>query len=428
MNESSSPFSVSNPFSTRFTAPGRAPYFFDYSLVQQIKGYSPKKFEEYFHSSVGQGEELCHSICIRYLIDQFESRSCRGQIVGHHGSGKTTLLYALKDALIKQGYEIFSWTLHDQTPFVPDVFWMELQRFLQASPVLLPTKFLLPPPVMSQDEYIAEQRDFLKAVFPEKVLEDEPSPKDENNAAEEEFRVPEKSADEEVDASSEPSESKTLESTGVFGFNSAGNFGLKSACTADSDKPDFKTTDEPVKFAPFPEMPNSGDNREIEQEAFDDVELSLDGDDVDSAEPPSDVDPLSSEIPLNLSVDKRRSFFDRKVLVFDGFEQLSFANRIIIRTFCRMNRLGLLLTTHTPMIGVPVLFKTIPTVNAIHQLLDYLLEDYDDFKISDSEIEILLKNFQYDAREMLFALYDAFENFRLAPQDLREKIVRRYPR
>ena len=92
-----------------------------------------------------------------------------------------------------------------------------------------------------------------------------------------------------------------------------------------------------------------------------------------------------------------------------------------------MNRLGLLLTTHSPAIGIPVLFRTHPSAEILRQLLSFLLDDIEATP-ADSELEILLKNFNYDVREILFSLYDAYENYRWAPREVREKIVKRYPR
>ncbi len=448
MNESFSTFSGSNPFSTRFTAPGKAPFFFESSLIQRIQKFYPTKFEEFLYDSMGQNEDLQQSVCIRYLVDRFETHSCRGQIVGKHGTGKSTLVSVLKGAMIKQGYEIFSWSLHDQTRFLPDVFWLELQKFLQSIPILLPTKFLLPPPVMSPEEYLSQQQDFLKEVFPEKNFDVSRQPVAETPPAEEVFQVSDSALASAVKSDAAPSDSGKNERTdvasssdaekretteGFFGFNEAGNFGLKSGRLSSSDSKVFRRLDAPVKFDPFPGVsPVPEAIASPAKDEYDDVELANPEDDNLPAPPvvhaPSEQKKL--ELPLNFDYDsgKKGSFFDKKVLIFDGFEQLSFANRVILRTFCRMNRLGLLLTTHVPVIGVPVLYKTEPTVAAIHQLLDYLLEDYDDFQIDDSEVEILLKNFRGDVREMLFSLYDAFENYRLAPRDLREKIVRRYPR
>ena len=433
MDERFSPLAGSNPFSTSFTAPGKAPYFFESSYVDWIKNFHPQKFAEFFYSLVGAGEDLRHVVCLRYLVDQFISHSCRGQIVGDHGSGKTSLLYYLKDALVKQGYDLFSWSLHDQSRFLPESFWMELQRFLQKTPVLLPTKFLLPPPVMSPEEYVAQRREFLKEVFPERDF-DQKTTDSNPEEKEEEFRVssdatPAPLSDDEPIVECVEDVEEPAKPSPVFGFNAAGNFGLTTGQTADLDARGFKIPSEPVKFSAFPASPELEEIADEFQEVYDEVELTTaENEDDVKLDEADEVALKMLETPFNFGVEKKRSFFDRKILVFDGFEQLSFANRIIIRTFCRMNHLGLLLTSHSPMIGVPVLFRTIPSVNTIRQLLDYLLEDYEEFRIGDSEVETLLKNFHNDVREMLFSLYDAFESFRLAPADLREKIIRRYPR
>lgn len=437
MNERFSPLPGGNPFSTRFTAPGKAPFFFESSYIDRIKNFHPNKFAEFFFSTVGAGEDLRHVVCLRFLVDQFISHSCRGQIVGDHGSGKSSLLFYLKDVLVKQGYDLFSWSLHDQNRFLPESFWMELQKFLQKTPVLLPTNFLLPPPVMTSEEYTAQRREFLKEIFPDRDFDQEAARSD-GGETEEEFRVSStesasRSPDEVVDAKTESVEGKGAapKSVGVFGFNSAGNFGgLPSGGTTDLGSLGFKKPSEPIKFSAFPDTETLEAIANDDTEDYDDVELTAteNEDSSESGYNGDDVSQKTLEIPFNFDVEKKSAFFDRKILVFDGFEQLSFANRIIIRTFCRMNHLGLLLTSHAPMIGVPVLFRTIPSVSTIRQLLDFLLEDYEEFKIGDSEVETLLKNFHNDVREMLFSLYDAFESFRLAPADLREKIIRRYPR
>ena len=124
-------FPESNPFSTRFTAPGKIPFFFERSFLRQLKASKPAKFEEFFIRALGAGEDIRGSVCLQFLVDRFETNGRRGQLVGPHGSGKSTLTCALKEALTKRGYEIFSWSLNDRNRFLPDVFWLELQRFLQ---------------------------------------------------------------------------------------------------------------------------------------------------------------------------------------------------------------------------------------------------------------------------------------------------------
>ncbi len=450
MNESFANFHQSNPFSTRYTAPGKTPFFFEKSFVQYIKASRPAKFQELFSRALGLGEDVRNSICLRYLVDQFESHSRRGQIVGAHGSGKTSLMLALKEELIKEGYEIFTWTLHDQARFLPDVFWTELQQFLQSVPVFLPSKCLLPPPVMSKEEYLSQQRRSMVEIFGKDAElrgnATVDSQAEKKNGGVEEFSVSETDAPKEApndsDASSgdvnEEVDDKTSREqadargernkSAVFGFNEAGNFGLRKTSDAGGL---FKELDEPIKFAPFKEL-DSVDDLDDETSVADDDDEEYDEVEIVEAATAQGLSGDSFREILSTDAkdfDRRRSLFEKKALFFDGFEQLSYVNRIIIRTFCRMNQLGLLLTTHKPAIGVPVLFRTIPSVEILRELLKFLLEEVDmGDEMSDSELETLLKNFHYDVREILFSMYDAYENYRLAPRDVREQIVRRYPR
>ena len=406
MNESFSHFHESNPFSTRFTAPGKLPFFFERSFALYIKSSRPAKFQEFFSLALGMGEDIRTSVCLQYLVDKFQSHSCRGQIIGAHGSGKTTLMLALKERLLREGFEIFSWSLHDQSSFLPDVFWYEMQQFLQSVPVFLPTKCLLPPPVISREEYVAQQRSAYQDFFGDGDVEEGTTPGDEDLG----FSV-HNSAESETD-------DERLSSSNDSGATSSHNHKWDTKLLH-SKVPGLKDG-ESVKFAPFPGVsdydPTPLNSDDAVEETFDSIEL----------EPNEPADDLIDASKIDLQ--KNRSLFEKKALFFDGFEQLSFVNRVIIRTFCRMNRLGLLITTHSPALGLPVLFRAAPSVETLNALLKFLLDDVDGWDVTDSELETLLKNFHFNVREILFSLYDAYENYRLAPRGLRDRIVRRYPR
>ena len=454
-------FPESNPFSTRFTAPGKTPFFFERSFLRQLKASKPAKFEEFFIRALGAGEDIRGSVCLQFLIDRFETNGRRGQIVGPHGSGKSTLICALKEALTKRGYEIFSWSLNDRNRFLPDVFWLELQRFLQTAPAFLPVKCLLPPPVVSPEDYWAQAREVVRDLSGDELFDDEQDEKYDDVATIEEFCVGENATEgaakpEDV-AKTENTESKASaesanETTpkrrdGFFGFNAAGNFGFNAARRGESaprwpqppQKKNAEGKDAPTPFAPFPGVapPNEPtSNGDANANATDETTSANaaflgggGGEKQNSSRWEARESQKKLEIPLPTFdfPKKRGAMFDKKVVFFDGFEQLSYANRVVVRTFCRMNRLGLLLTTHSPAIGIPVLFRATPSVEILRQILNYLLDDLD-MTPEDSELEILLKNFNYDVREILFSLYDAFESYRWAPREMREKIVRRYPR
>ena len=439
-------FSESNPFSTRFTAPGKTPFFFERAYVRQLKASHPAKFEEFFVRALGSCDDIRTSVCIQFLQDKFESNSCRGQIVGAHGSGKTTLLHALKDALIKNGYEIFSWTLHDQQKFLPDVFWLELQNFLQAPPNFLPTKCLLPPPVIAKEDYIAQQREALRDVFGGK--DDKEQNKPEENLPQ--FCVSDSgeqtnngdgstgstgACDQQVGNVGSGNVKSTSDARdvcdGYLGFNDSGNFGLNRRRPGQgSNASNFENDSEPVVFDPFPGIAPPPEETNVERDEEDEEEyddVKIDASVVKPENEPEEQKKLEIPLPDEYDYKKGRSFFDKKIVCFDGFEQLSYVNRIIVRTFCRMNHLGLLLTTHSPAIGIPVLFRTVPSVDSLGQLMTFLLEDLD-VAPEDAELETLLKNFHYDVREILFSLYDAYEKYRWAPREVREKLARKYPR
>ena len=458
--------------------------------MRQLKSAHPAKFEEYFTRNLGLGEDqLRHKVGVNFLVDKFESHSCRGQIVGNHGSGKTTLLYSLRTVFLERGYEIFSWELHDQQSFLPDVFWFELQKFLRAAPNFLPTQCLLPPPVVSQKDYIEQRRAVAREFMP-----DDAEPDAEEQEEKLEFRVPDRpeEASAEPAAAEEPekadeseqncaaeqdgeplevegaedserpeteaapkietplmtllrtpavenfrefSEGRKSRNKGVLGFNEVGNFGLtngkRDGVRSDLENTRFGEEQSSVPFAPFPgiapgvdEPAESGDTGDDEEE-YDDVRV----------EPASNFPALRTQrdrrlaIPTleGLDIEKRRSFFEKKVVFFDGFEQLSYVNRIILRTFCRMNRLGLLITSHTPAIGIPVLFHTQPSFETLSALLDRLLDDYD-VNLSNQRVADLLRNFHSDVRAILFSLYDLYEKYNLAPAEIRDKLSRGYPR
>ena len=458
--------------------------------MRQLKSAHPAKFEEYFTRNLGLGEDqLRHKVGVNFLVDKFESHSCRGQIVGNHGSGKTTLLYSLRTVFLERGYEIFSWELHDQQSFLPDVFWFELQKFLRAAPNFLPTQCLLPPPVVSQKDYIEQRRAVAREFMP-----DDAEPDAEEQEEKLEFRVPDRpeEASAEPAAAEEPekadeserncaaeqdgeplevegaedserpeteaapkietplmtllrtpavenfrefSEGRKSRNKGVLGFNEVGNFGLtngkRDGVRSDLENTRFGEEQSSVPFAPFPgiapgvdEPAESGETGDDEEE-YDDVRV----------EPASNFPALRTQrdrrlaIPTleGLDIEKRRSFFEKKVVFFDGFEQLSYVNRIILRTFCRMNRLGLLITSHTPAIGIPVLFHTQPSFETLSALLDRLLDDYD-VNLSNQRVADLLRNFHSDVRAILFSLYDLYEKYNLAPAEIRDKLSRGYPR
>lgn len=95
------------------------------------------------------------------------------------------------------------------------------------------------------------------------------------------------------------------------------------------------------------------------------------------------------------------------ILVVDGFEQLSFWNRFCLSAFCRWKGLGLLVTTHRPC-RMPVLFRTETTPELAQQLAIELLADKPG-AIAPEEVSRLFAQQEGNLREVLFALYDLYQ-------------------
>jgi energy-coupling factor transporter ATP-binding protein EcfA2 len=95
------------------------------------------------------------------------------------------------------------------------------------------------------------------------------------------------------------------------------------------------------------------------------------------------------------------------VLIVDGYEQLSLWNRWTLKRFCRHKGLGLLVTAHDS-VGFPTLCQTAVTAELFEQVVEKLLGDQKS-PFAPGEISQCLTQHGGDMREMLFALYDLYE-------------------
>jgi hypothetical protein len=97
-----------------------------------------------------------------------------------------------------------------------------------------------------------------------------------------------------------------------------------------------------------------------------------------------------------------------KVLVVDGYEQLSFWNRLWTRRCCRRRRCGLIVTAHAP-VGLPDLFRTSPSFPLVEEVVGRLLQGRP-IPWSAKELSDRLEHHQGNVRELLFDLYDLYED------------------
>jgi hypothetical protein len=96
----------------------------------------------------------------------------------------------------------------------------------------------------------------------------------------------------------------------------------------------------------------------------------------------------------------------RNVVIFDGYEQLSYCSRVRLRKLCRQKNCGLLITTHKPQSFVgPILFRTDTSDATVEKLVSYLLDDSRIFP-GDSLLRSLRRKHNSNIRAILDSLYD----------------------
>lgn len=102
-----------------------------------------------------------------------------------------------------------------------------------------------------------------------------------------------------------------------------------------------------------------------------------------------------------------RDLGEGTLLIVDGYEQLSFWSRQRLRRQCRRRGLGLLVTSHRP-VGLPDLFRAIPSADLAEQIVRYLLREAN-MTVDRRQVQQQFAKHRGDLREMLFELYDAYE-------------------
>jgi len=98
------------------------------------------------------------------------------------------------------------------------------------------------------------------------------------------------------------------------------------------------------------------------------------------------------------------------VVVVDGYEQLSFLSRFWLRRCCRRRRLGLLVTAHGS-VGLPELFRSAATLARAERIVSELLRGRPQH-VSMQEVAERFSRYGGNLREMLFDLYDLYEQRR----------------
>ncbi len=102
---------------------------------------------------------------------------------------------------------------------------------------------------------------------------------------------------------------------------------------------------------------------------------------------------------------------EQAVVLVDGYEQLSRTSRAGLKRACRGAKCGLVVTCHES-VGMTELFRTTSDARIVGRVVRQLLAGHS-MRVSDEELRQLLAEHDQDIRELLFALYDRFEQQRL---------------
>lgn len=97
-------------------------------------------------------------------------------------------------------------------------------------------------------------------------------------------------------------------------------------------------------------------------------------------------------------------------VIVDGYEQLSYLQRLRLKRFCRRKHCGLLITTHRSA-GLPTVYRTSVDPQIVAAIVARLTAE-SDWRIAPQTINCLLGESHGNVRELLFHLYDVYESQR----------------
>ncbi|MHC4405394.1 MAG: hypothetical protein ACYTG0_37585 [Planctomycetota bacterium] len=113
-------------------------------------------------------------------------------------------------------------------------------------------------------------------------------------------------------------------------------------------------------------------------------------------------------LPVNLR--RMAELTETAVLIVDGYEQLAFCSRWVLRRRCRRRGLGLVVTAHAS-VGLPDLFRATTSLGLAGQIVGQLQGENPN-RVSAEELRRRFAVHDGNLREVLFDLYDWHEERR----------------
>jgi hypothetical protein len=113
----------------------------------------------------------------------------------------------------------------------------------------------------------------------------------------------------------------------------------------------------------------------------------------------------------------------RGLIIIDGFEQLGFVSRRRVKHHCRRAGCGLLVTAHSSM-GLPELHRTDVTPMTAADVIRSLVPPGGGWVLDDYDIAARLRRHRGSLRDVLFELYDRWEEGGAFAKGIRSMPVR----
>jgi hypothetical protein len=97
-----------------------------------------------------------------------------------------------------------------------------------------------------------------------------------------------------------------------------------------------------------------------------------------------------------------------RILILDGFEQLSWLARLWVIFATRLRESGLLVTAHKP-VALPTLYRTNMALETAIEVIRHVHPEWHGDELQASELRQLLRKHHQNLREVMMEMYDAFE-------------------
>lgn len=117
----------------------------------------------------------------------------------------------------------------------------------------------------------------------------------------------------------------------------------------------------------------------------------------------------------NASSTKRLHSQVRELWIINGMERLNWLQRLLVIGFCKLQKNGLLVTSHRKLAGLKIIGQLTPSLAMFQRIVRHLLTEHQDngngrHSLTDETIKQAFSTANGNMRDALMILYDAFDD------------------